>query len=759
MSRILTALTLAIAVLAGTSVRADDWPQWRGPNRDGVWRETGILESIPAGGLKYRWRARVSNGYSGPSVARGRVYVTDRQPTAAVERVLCFDEETGKALWVHAYPCEYQDAEYGNGPRASPTIHDGKVYTLGTMGHLFCLDAADGTVVWSKDLVRDYDAQRPRYGVSAAPLIEGDLLIVCAGGRPDATVMAFHRLTGAFVWKALADRPAYSAPVIITAGNVRQLVAWTADNVTGLEPATGQTLWQVPFKTTFDPAQATASPVWHKNLLLFLGAWNRGSLMLKFDPGKPEAAVHWRTRNQPTTMISTPYFLDDSHFCGIDGAGNLFCADASTGDERWSTRETAGAQLGTAHLTPNGDRVFLFNQQGHLIAAKVTPQGYQEFGRCLLVEPTPGYRPQGPVAWSHPAYAYKCVFARNDRELVCASLAVDQVFDAEPPQAVAQARQLDEFSERNAALALAYSPDGQSLALATWSGNIKLIEPSSGKELATPTKHSDWACSVAFSPDGKLLASAGGNEFMATAKNYQRAAEVRVWDVAGGAERGRLVGHTSRVFAAAFSPDGATLATASADRTVRLWDVATMKERALLEGHGDAVSSVAYSSDGATLASASWDRTVKLWDAATLKERATLKGHDEEILALAISPDGRTMATAGADWTVRLWDLAAQEQRYVLNGHKGTVYAAVFSSDGRTLATGSGDETVRLWDVSTGTERQILRGHRSGVVAVSFSRDDTGHRRNERRGSALGHVEMKIAGVIPADEDLRALRH
>src|SRR5262245_21033321 len=130
--QISTALTLLISCHARPAAKADDWPQWRGPQRDGVWRETGILETLLAGGLNFRWRVRVGNGYSGPSVAQGRVFVTDRQPSAVVERVLCFDEMTGRPLWDSSYPCDYEEMEYGNGPRASPTIHDGKVYTLGT---------------------------------------------------------------------------------------------------------------------------------------------------------------------------------------------------------------------------------------------------------------------------------------------------------------------------------------------------------------------------------------------------------------------------------------------------------------------------------------------------------------------------------------------------------------------------------------------------------------------------------------------------
>ena len=170
-------------------------------------------------------------------------------------------------------------------------VHEGKVYTLGTQGHLVCLDAASGEVVWKKDLVKEYKARIPRYGASAAPMVEGELLIVCTGGQPDATVVAFDRNTGVERWKALPDRPAYSAPIVVTAGGCRQAIVWTADHVNALQPATGKILWQVPYKTTFDEAQVVASPVLHKDRLLCLTAWNRGSFLLKLAADKPGAEV------------------------------------------------------------------------------------------------------------------------------------------------------------------------------------------------------------------------------------------------------------------------------------------------------------------------------------------------------------------------------------------------------------------------------------------------------------------------------------
>jgi outer membrane protein assembly factor BamB len=713
-----------VLLLATLDARGDDWPQWRGPNRDGIWRETGILEAIPADGLKIRWRARVGNGYSGPAVARGRVYVSDHLYATEVERVLCFDEATGTPLWVHSYSCEYADMEYGNGPRAAPTVHDGKIYTFGTKGHLVCLDAVKGDVLWKKDLAKEFKARIPRYGASAAPLVEGDLLIVVAGAQPEGTVMAFDRKTGEVRWKALKDRPAYSAPIVVAAGGCRQLIVWTADTISSLDPPTGKVFWQVPFKATFDEAQMVASPAFHKDMLLCLGAWSRGSRMLKLDGTKPAASVLWQTSNKPTTTISTPLFRDENHFYAILIDGNLACLDATSGDQVWSTAEPTSKGRGNAHLTTNGDRVFLFNQSGNLILAKLTPKGYQELGRTLLVEPTAGYRPAGPLTWAHPAYANKCVFARNDRELVCASLTADSVAVAAEPKQTIRARVLDAYANVNAALGLAFSPDGKTLALGTWSGQVKLLELSTGKELPGPRPHNDWVCSVAFSLDGKLVASAGGSEFRPARNGGMTSGQVKLWDRAGGKELGPLTGHTSKVFSAAFSPDSKTLATGSADRTVRLWDVSTGKERLVLKGHTEAVSGVAFSPDGNTVFSASADRTVKLWNVATGEERGSLKGHEDEVLAVAVALDGKTLATGGADWTVRLWDVATAKERAVLKGHRGSVYGLAFSSDGKTLVTGGGDQTIKLWDVARAAERMTLRGHRSGISAIALSPDD-----------------------------------
>jgi hypothetical protein len=242
--------------------------------------------------------------------------------------------------------------------------------------------------------------------------------------------------------------------------------------------------------------------------------------MLQLDAIKPAASVLWETSAKPTTTISTPMFQDDGCFYAILGNGSLGCLDAATGKELWTSREPTSESYGNAHITPNGDRVFLFNHTGHLILARLTPKGYQELGRCLLVEPTAGYRAQGPITWAHPAYANRNVFARNDRELVCASLAAAPALAIVPPSPAVPARVLPYF-DKDAALGLAFSPDGKTLAAGTWQGLVRIIDLATTNELPAPKPHNDWVQAVAFSPDGRLLVSAGGSEFKKRAKRRQ----------------------------------------------------------------------------------------------------------------------------------------------------------------------------------------------------------------------------------------------
>jgi outer membrane protein assembly factor BamB len=422
-----TALVLAVALQAA----ADEWPQWRGPSRDGVWRETGLLDRFPGAELAPRWRTPISGGYSGPTVANGRVYVTDRvtEPTQQ-ERVLCFAWDTGRQLWAHAYPCDYGKVSYTTGPRAAVTISEGRAYSLGTMGHLLCLDAGTGEVLWRKDPQTDYNARVPPWGIAASPLVEGDLVIVQVGGENGACLVAFDKVTGQERWRALGDRASYSSPILIDQAGQRALVCLTGERVAALNPGTGELLWDCPFPPT-KMVIAVATPVVH-NQWLFVSSFYDGSLMLKLAPDRLAAEEVWRRRGESETktdalhcMISTP-IVDDTHVYGFDSYGAFRCLDAATGDRVWETFQPVPEnRWATAHMVRNGGKVWLFNEKGELILATLSPEGYHGISRAKLIKPTLGQLPgekRGGVCWAHPAFAYKHVFARNDEELVCASL-------------------------------------------------------------------------------------------------------------------------------------------------------------------------------------------------------------------------------------------------------------------------------------------------------------------------------------------------
>ena len=429
---LLWTILFLLPLTGDTRLAADEWPQWRGPNRDGVWTETGIVERFSAERIERRWTAPISGGYSGPTVADGRVYVTDRvvEPNE-LERVHCFDWQTGREVWSHTYECPYRKVSYTAGPRASVVLDEGRAFALGTMGHLHCYAAATGEVLWEKDLRAEYDARIPIWGLSATPLVAGNLLILQAGGADSACVLALKKDTGAEAWHALNDRASYSAPIVIEQAGRPVLVVWTGDHVAGLKPSTGEVYWQHPFRPR-KMVINVPTPVVEGNWL-FLTAFYDGSLMLRLRQDEPAVDEVWRRRGASErrtdslhAMISTPYLQGD-HIYGVDSYGELRCLDTRTGDRLWEDLTAVPAnRWANIHMVRNGDKIWMFNERGDLIISKLSPTGFEEISRAKLIEPTTGQLAQrGGVCWSHPAYAYKHIFARNDRELVCASLAAE----------------------------------------------------------------------------------------------------------------------------------------------------------------------------------------------------------------------------------------------------------------------------------------------------------------------------------------------
>jgi len=436
-----------LLALPADAVRGDDWPQWMGPARDGVWRETDLIEQIPAGGLKVLWRAEVSGGYSGPAVAAGRVYLmdyqrrdgdlanapNDRNTLAGRERVLCFDAADGTPLWKHEYDCPYA-ISYASGPRCTPTVADGKVYALGAEGNLSCLDAATGRLLWSKDFKKDYAAPTPLWGFCGHPLVDGDRLFCLVGGEGSVAV-AFDKETGRELWRALsASESGYCPPSIIEAAGVRQLLIWDADKLNALDPPTGAVLWSQPLKPAYGMAiMAPRVATTPRGQVLFASGIGRVGALYALAADSPGARVAWR--GDPKSAVycanSTPFIAGDALYGCDCETGFLTAVDLATGKRLWETGvPTLGdrrGRHGTAFLVRQGDgaadgRTWLFSETGDLILARLTPTAYTELGRSHLLDPTNECFGRD-VVWSHPAFAGRCIFARNDRQLVCVSLA------------------------------------------------------------------------------------------------------------------------------------------------------------------------------------------------------------------------------------------------------------------------------------------------------------------------------------------------
>ena len=429
---------LLVSAVAG--VFAEDWPEWRGKGRLGVWNDSGLLERFPDGGLHETWRTSINAGYSGPSVADGRVFVTDSRRTQvnrAVERALAIDEKTGKILWTKEWETDYTGLQlvYAIGPRATPTVDGDRVYVLGTMGQLFALDVKTGRVLWQKDFVKDFDASIPSWGMTGAPLVDGDRLICLVGGEPNAKVMALNKLTGEEIWRSLSSdwEPGYGQPTIIEAGGVRQLIIWEPRGINGLDPATGKVYWTVAHLVQM--GMTIATPI-RSGPYLFVTSQYGGAQMMKLDENKPGATRLWRgagesDRDYPSpdsldSVISTPV-IDGDYLYGVDGHGQLRCLQLSTGKQVWETRVLLKERVpwGTAFFVRNGDRYFINNDRGELVIAKLSPAGYEEIDRAKLIEPThPNVRRRELpfVLWSHAAYANRHVLIRNDKEIISYSL-------------------------------------------------------------------------------------------------------------------------------------------------------------------------------------------------------------------------------------------------------------------------------------------------------------------------------------------------
>ncbi len=428
-------------IFFGGFVRAEDWPGWMGPRGDGTWNETGLVETIPSEGLKIKWRVPVGFGYSGPAVAGSRVFLSDfqketgestndfnaRAQIKGKERLLCFDSQTGRLLWQYAYPEEYK-ISYSAGPRATPTIEGDKVYHLGAEGHLACLETLTGKLVWKTDLKKDLGSTTPLWGFCSHPLVHsGNVYLM--GGPSDGALLCLDQATGKLKWKALPTKEPGYAPVVLHQGKMGpELLAYHPEGVASVSPKTGAVNWQVPLTPQY--AMSIAGPRVAGEVVFASGIGDTGVAleMGQGESGKPQVKELWRQTNKTgvPSANTTPIIVKGVIYGSDCQTGAFRAVDLRTGNRLWesflpTTGNRRGAH-GTAFIVRAGDLFYLFSETGHLVLMKPNPEEYVELGRFKVLEPTNESFGR-PVVWSHPAFAQKAMFARNDKELVRVELA------------------------------------------------------------------------------------------------------------------------------------------------------------------------------------------------------------------------------------------------------------------------------------------------------------------------------------------------
>lgn len=428
--------TFVILVCCVSVARGDDWPQWMGPGRDNVWRESGVVETLPAQ-PRYLWRTPIAGGYSGPSIAAGKVYVSDyvtkddvktdnfkRNESTGVERILCLDEKTGKELWKQERLEKYT-ISYPAGPRSTPLVHEGKVYMQGAEGWLACFNATTGEPVWQKNLKETYKTKAALWGYASQPLIDGIKLILLAGGEGSHCV-ALNKDTGDEIWRTgTATEQGYSPPLIIRQAGVRQLVLVSPDAVYAVDPETGKQLWSQPYMA--DNGSIIMTPI-HSGNYLFVAGFNNRNLMLELSSDSPGAKTLWHDKpKHALSPVNVQPFLLVGKVYGLDQSGDFRCIDIPKGDILWSTPQPLGDRKlgsGSVFLVQSGQtgNFWMFAESGDLILGQINPKGFTELSRMHVIDPT-NHAFGRDVVWCAPAYANKHIYVRNDKEIVCVDLA------------------------------------------------------------------------------------------------------------------------------------------------------------------------------------------------------------------------------------------------------------------------------------------------------------------------------------------------
>lgn len=381
------------------------WADFRGPGRLGVYDQTPILINWPSSGLKRLWRQPIGGGYASFVAANGTAFSIEQRRSKEV--VAAYDILSGKERWTNSWDAEFRESMGGDGPRATPVWHDGRVYAMGAEGELRVIDAASGVTVWRKNILQDNGAQNLQWGMSASPLIVDEKVIVLPGGSNGRSVVAYNKRTGERVWTSLEDKQAYTSPLLVELAGKRQVVAVTAERAVGLDPANGNLLWEHPWKTEYDVNSAQPIPTGPNTLFLSAG-YGHGAVLLEITAAGAGYAARqvWFTNRMKNKFNSS--VLHNGYLYGLD-EGILACVDARTGEQKWK-----GGRYGYGQLLLASDHIVLITEGGELVLIKATPDSHQELARFEAIE---------GKTWNNPAISNGILLVRNTTEMAAFRLA------------------------------------------------------------------------------------------------------------------------------------------------------------------------------------------------------------------------------------------------------------------------------------------------------------------------------------------------
>jgi outer membrane protein assembly factor BamB len=406
---VLTILT-ALFIFFSQDVRAQDWAQWRGANRDGAGTGFAAPKAWPDQ-LKPKWKVTVGTGHSSPLVVGKRVYLHSRQGENEV--VAAYDLDTGKVLWQDGYAVEYSmhpaARGHGKGPKSTPAFNSGKLYTLGITGVLSCYDAAQGKPLWRKESSALLNAKAPLYGTSASPIVDRGLVIAYMGGNDNGALVAFDAVSGAEKWRWNGDGPGYASPIVVEIAGRRQIVTQSQKNIIGIWADNGGLLWKIPFET--DYVQNIVTPIAYQDLLIFSGL-NKGVFAVRVGWRDEKWVTDQVWHNKEVSMYMNSPLLSGNYLFGMShrNKGQFFCLDANTGKTLWTGDPRQGEN---AAMVISSGLIFSLTNDANLIVTSATDKA---------ATPVKQYTVAGSPTWAHPAIVGRNILIKDENALAMLSL-------------------------------------------------------------------------------------------------------------------------------------------------------------------------------------------------------------------------------------------------------------------------------------------------------------------------------------------------